>query len=211
MPAQFAFCTPSAVIVTAPSSIGHIAVACARGRLAAASMAHDSGPSAALRIAKILDEPLEAAGPRRGADDADMQLVRDVLDRLVAFLDGQPVAFDDVPLALDHLSPFQQRVVVACRAIPYGATRTYGELAAAAGSPGAARAVGQVMAGNRMPLVVPCHRVLAAGGRIGGFSAPQGLNLKRRLLALESSADDNGMATTTRRPARRVPAQRTFA
>ncbi len=59
-------------------------------------------------------------------------------------------------------------------------------MAAAAGSPGAARAVGQVMRSNRTPLLVPCHRVVAAGGKIGGFSAPQGLVMKRRLLELES-------------------------
>ena len=81
-------------------------------------------------------------------------------------------------------------------------TRSYGEVAAAAGSPGAARAVGQVMAANRTPLIVPCHRVLAAGGKIGGFSAPQGLALKRRLLALESgegAGSSQGPARARRR------------
>jgi methylated-DNA-[protein]-cysteine S-methyltransferase len=211
MGAQFAFRTPSTIILTSPTSLGHIAVACSSGRLAATSMAHDSGPAGAARIARILEEPLDAAEGRRSHADPNAALARDVLKRLVALLDGRPLAFDDVPLALDHLSPFQQRVVAACRAIPYGATRSYGELAAAAGSPGAARAVGQVMAGNRMPLVVPCHRVLAAGGKIGGFSAPQGLNLKRRLLALESQSDDNGRTPATLRRAPRATAQRTFA
>jgi O-6-methylguanine DNA methyltransferase len=126
------------------------------------------------------------------------------------YFDARPVAFDDVTLALDHLSPFQQRVIAACRAIGYGATRSYGEVAALAGSPGAARAVGQVMAGNRMPLVVPCHRVLAAGGKLGGFSAPQGLNLKRHLLALESQANDNELAPAAQRPAGRASRQRLF-
>ena len=66
-----------------------------------------------------------------------------------------------------------------------GLTRTYGELAAECGSPGAARAVGSVMAKNRYPLIVPCHRVLAAGGELGGYSAPDGLKMKRRLLEME--------------------------
>ena len=77
------------------------------------------------------------------------------------------------------------QVVRACRKIGRGRTRTYGELAAAAGSPGASRAVGSVMAKNRFPIIVPCHRVVGAGGSLGGFSAPTGLNLKERMLALE--------------------------
>jgi methylated-DNA-[protein]-cysteine S-methyltransferase len=115
----------------------------------------------------------------------DEELAENVVERLVRYAAGEPVDFSDVPVSLDHLSAFQRRVVKACRAIPCGDRRTYGQLAAAAGSPGAARAVGQVMAGNRMPLVVPCHRVVASGGGLGGFSAPQGLAMKRRLLALE--------------------------
>jgi methylated-DNA-[protein]-cysteine S-methyltransferase len=111
-----------------------------------------------------------------------------VLDRLLNYADGEPEDLRDVPLALDHLSTFQRRVVKACRAIPLGERRTYGQLAAAAGSPGAARAVGTVMATNRVPLIVPCHRVVASGGKLGGFSSPQGLAMKRRLLELETAS-----------------------
>ncbi len=82
------------------------------------------------------------------------------------------------------LTDFQRRVHDACAAIPYGSTVTYGELAAKVGSPGAARAVGQVMATNPVPLVHPCHRVLASGGGLGGFGG--GLPMKRRLLAMEA-------------------------
>jgi methylated-DNA-[protein]-cysteine S-methyltransferase len=80
-------------------------------------------------------------------------------------------------------TPFARAVWQATAAIPYGETRTYGELARAAGSPGAARAVGGAMAKNPLPLVIPCHRVVGAGGRIGGFSP--GVSLKRCLLAHE--------------------------
>jgi methylated-DNA-[protein]-cysteine S-methyltransferase len=125
--------------------------------------------------------------PAHGSADDDQQLAAEVLDRLVRYADGEPVDFRDVPVAVEHLSAFQRRVVRACRAIPAGERRTYGQLAAAAGSPGAARAVGQVMATNRVPLIVPCHRVVASGGRLGGFSAPQGLAMKRRLLSLEAA------------------------
>lgn len=189
MPPQFAFRTPTAVIVTAPSKLGHLAVAVADEQIVGTSMAHDSGPQAANRLAKMLGASLEAETIDQPAD-ANQRLACDVLDRLVRFCEGEPVVLDNIPVALDHLSPFQRRVVRACRAIPYGATRSYGEVAAAAGSAGAARAVGQVMASNRTPLIVPCHRVVAAGGKLGGFSAPQGLTLKKRLLAIEASSEE---------------------
>jgi methylated-DNA-[protein]-cysteine S-methyltransferase len=79
-------------------------------------------------------------------------------------------------------------VLEEARRIPAGETVTYGELAARAGSPGAAREVGQAMARNRFPIIVPCHRVLAANGGFGGFSAPGGLESKARLLTIERAA-----------------------
>jgi methylated-DNA-[protein]-cysteine S-methyltransferase len=114
--------------------------------------------------------------------------VADLIADLQQFAAGEPVDFSDVPLALDHLSRFGRRVVAACRAVRWGQVTTYGDLAAACGSPGAARAVGSVMARNRYPLIVPCHRVLASGGGLGGYSAPDGLRMKRRLLAMEATA-----------------------
>jgi methylated-DNA-[protein]-cysteine S-methyltransferase len=112
--------------------------------------------------------------------------VRDVIERLRRYSDGWPVDFADVPLALEHLTPFARRVVAACRRVSWGQVISYGELAAQCGSPGAARAVGSVMAKNCFPLIVPCHRVLASGGALGGYSAPDGLRMKRRLLAMEA-------------------------
>jgi methylated-DNA-[protein]-cysteine S-methyltransferase len=106
---------------------------------------------------------------------------------LTQFAAGACAGFSDVAVDLEHLSPFGRRVVRHCRRIPFGRTLTYGQLAARAGSPGAARAVGQVMAANRYPLIVPCHRVIGASGRLGGFSAPQGIAMKQRLLQLERS------------------------
>lgn len=111
--------------------------------------------------------------------------VNKLTDGLLRFAMGEPVDFSDVPIAADHLTTFGRRVVAACRRIRWGQTRSYGELASACEAPGAARAVGTVMAKNRYPLVVPCHRVLAAGGALGGYSAPDGLRMKRRLLAME--------------------------
>lgn len=101
---------------------------------------------------------------------------------------GAVVDFSNIDVDLWPRSPFQKRVLAATRAVSYGETTTYGQLAARAGSPRAARAVGQVMASNRVPLLIPCHRVVASAGRLGGFSAPQGVSLKSALLKMESQA-----------------------
>lgn len=114
------------------------------------------------------------------------QSQRELVERLERYAMGEIDDFSEVDVDHSHLTSFGRRVAAACRRIPRGQTRTYGQLAAVAGSPGAARAVGQVMAGNRYPLIVPCHRVVGASGSLGGFSAPDGLAMKRRLLDLES-------------------------
>ena len=104
--------------------------------------------------------------------------------RLQAYFDGQRVELADVEIDLDWTTPFQRAVAKALRSIPYGETVTYGELAALAGHPNAQRAAGTFCAGNRFPLFVPCHRVVAADG-VGSYGS-LGLEYKRRLLALES-------------------------
>lgn len=113
---------------------------------------------------------------------------RRLIDRVYRYTEGEVEEFFDVDLDLSGLSPFSLRVITACRQIPYGATATYASLAGRAGSPGAARSVGTMMAKNRFPLLVPCHRVVAAGNRLGGFSARGGTDLKHRLLAMEATA-----------------------
>jgi len=106
-------------------------------------------------------------------------------DRITAVMGGAPDDLRDLPLDLTGLPPFARRVYEALRQVPPGATCTYGELAAALGTPGAARAVGGAVGRNPFLVVVPCHRVVAAGGRLGGFSAPGGVATKRALLAAE--------------------------
>lgn len=106
-----------------------------------------------------------------------------------AFANGKKVKFPKVPLDRDRpLTEFQQRVVDIVRAIPPGETLTYGQVAELAGSPGAARAVGSVMAKNPVPIVIPCHRVVGSSGCLGGFSAPGGVETKRKLLEAEQLA-----------------------
>ncbi len=120
--------------------------------------------------------------PRARAEDADGGKLA---DRFVAYFAGERCSFDDVELDLDGWTPFQRALAEALRSIPYGETVSYGELAALAGSPNAQRAAGTFCAGNRFPLVVPCHRVVAADG-IGGFGS-LGVGYKRRLLELEGA------------------------
>ena len=107
------------------------------------------------------------------------------VNQLTAFLAGERLFFD-VHLDLSGLTPFRKRVLQACREIPYGTTMSYAELARKARSPKAARAVGGALGANPMPLLIPCHRVVRSDGALGGFSAPAGVALKQRLIALEA-------------------------
>ncbi len=146
-------------------------------------VSHDAAQTALRRVLTLSGSP--AFVPSRGTTTVTARTMGQLVGELCLFAAGESVDFAHVEIDTRHLTPFARRVTAACRRIAWGKTRTYGQLAAACGSPGAARAVGQVMAANRYPLIVPCHRVLAAGDRLGGYSAPQGLKMKRRLLAME--------------------------
>ncbi len=113
---------------------------------------------------------------------------------IVALLDGEPRDLREVVLDESGLEPFARHVYAATRAIDPGAVATYGEIARAVGDPGAARAVGAALGANPYPVIVPCHRVLAADGALHGFSAPGGITTKRRMLELEGAP---GFAQTT--------------
>lgn len=116
--------------------------------------------------------------------------VSDLCRRFAAHLMGTRIAYDDVPIDDDGLTPFQRELQTAARSVAWGEVVTYGGLAALAGRPRAARAAGSFCAHSRLSLVVPCHRIVAAGKDepygIGGYG-PSGLRLKRRLLALEGT------------------------
>jgi methylated-DNA-[protein]-cysteine S-methyltransferase len=105
-------------------------------------------------------------------------------DKLRCYFEGQAVTFDE-PLDPTLGTEFQRRMWAITRAIPRGQTRTYGQIARQAGSPGAARAVGQSMARNPWPVIVPCHRVLGSDGGLTGFGG--GVEMKRRMLEMEGA------------------------
>ena len=111
---------------------------------------------------------------------------RGLVRRLEAYAEGAMQDFGDVAIDPGPQTEFGRLVIDHCRRIPPGSTLTYGQLAARAGRPRAARAVGQCMASNRIPLIVPCHRVVGADGGLRGYSANGGLRLKRNLLDLEA-------------------------
>jgi methylated-DNA-[protein]-cysteine S-methyltransferase len=107
--------------------------------------------------------------------------------RIAAFLGGAKDAFADIALDDRNLGDFDRGVYRETRAIPAGSTATYGEIAVRLGDAGQARAVGQALGRNPWPIVVPCHRVTAADGRMGGFSAPGGTATKLKLLEIEGA------------------------
>jgi len=113
--------------------------------------------------------------------------VQQAIDAVIRLMSGDRADLNFVQLDLDGVPEFHQRVYEVARTIPPGATLTYGEVAARLGDPGSARAVGQALGRNPIPVIVPCHRVLAAGGKHGGFSAPGGTATKLNLLAIEGA------------------------
>jgi len=111
--------------------------------------------------------------------------VEHVIGMLKSYLAGDRIDLAAVTLDVSGISTFHRTIYEAARRIGWGQTATYGELARQAGCPGAARAVGQALGRNPIPIVIPCHRILGSGGRLGGFSAFGGTTTKGRLLALE--------------------------
>ena len=126
-----------------------------------------------------------AARATPGLADEDVPWVAWAVVALQRYFAGRPVDFSGISLDVSACSPFHQRIYEALRGVPFGQTTTYGALAAEVGAPDAARAIGQAMGRNPIPVIIPCHRVLASGGKIGGFSAPGGATTKEKLLTLE--------------------------
>ena len=132
-----------------------------------------------LEGSRVVWHDLPFPRPKTQATDSNLELV----ERLRAYFDGADDSFEDVDVDLEYETPFLEQCAHALRAVPRGEVVTYGELAALAGAPRAARAAGSFCARNRLGLFVPCHRVVGAGG-LGSYGS-FGLEYKRRLLELE--------------------------
>ncbi len=172
-------CVNSAAVCVFPTDIGWVGIA-GRGQvLQSLVFGYDAQAEVLSRFQVELED---------GGNIVDWNPTLRV--RLQRFLGGQGSAdFRDVDTVATESTPFAARVIAAVRNIPAGQVKSYAEVAAMSGSPKASRAVGNIMARNTIPLVIPCHRVVASGGRLGGFSSPQGLEMKTRLLRLEGFAE----------------------
>lgn len=120
--------------------------------------------------------------------------IKQLIAEIQRYATGERVDFSSTALDLSKVGPIDREICTAARSIGWGATTTYGDLARQTGTPGDARGVGQAMSRNPMPIVIPCHRVLAKGNKLGGFSAYGGTVTKERLLALEGvRVDDDAL------------------
>jgi methylated-DNA-[protein]-cysteine S-methyltransferase len=118
----------------------------------------------------------------------DKSYFKNLQEKLIAYFEGDKVNFSqDIPVTFNGLCRFSCNVLTACRETGFGRTITYAELAKKLHRPKAYRAVGNALAKNPLPLIVPCHRVILSDGKLGGFSAPGGINLKKRLLLHEKN------------------------
>jgi methylated-DNA-[protein]-cysteine S-methyltransferase len=136
----------------------------------------DEAPDAVLELLAARISPRVVEAP------AKLDPVRRALDE---YFEGRRRTFDDVPIDWSLVGPFGRVVLAGLQAVPFGEVTSYGGLSAAIGKPKAARAVGNALGANPVPIVVPCHRVLQSGGKIGGYTG--GLAIKRHLLALEGT------------------------
>lgn len=161
-----------------PTALGECGIAWAPdGLILAVQLPESSRNSALARLRRRLPE-VQCREPQQAE-------VVSAIARIQAALQGERDDLCSIALDMAGVQPFQQRVYEVARAIPPGRTLTYGEVAALIGEPGASRAVGRALGDNPFAPVVPCHRVLAAGSRSGGFSAHGGVDTKLRMLQIE--------------------------
>lgn len=161
------------------TAIGPVALLWTASGIAGLALPGDEPGAIRARFARIRPGAVE-----RAPDGA----ARTAIAGVRGLLSGERVDLRALALDLDGVPAFDRRVYDVASEIPAGRTLTYGAVAGRLGEPGAARAVGAALGRNPVPIIVPCHRVLAAGGRTGGFSAPGGATTKRRLLAIEGAA-----------------------
>lgn len=161
------------------TAIGACALVWGDGGVVGAFLPERDEPALRARIARRFPDAVEAEPP---------DSVRDAVAGVAALLSGEKRDLSGVALDMSAVPPFHQRVYEVARAIPPGETLTYGEIAARLGAPReAARAVGEAMGRNPFPIIMPCHRVLGANGKPGGFSAPGGVETKLKMLRIEGA------------------------
>lgn len=161
------------------TAIGRCGIAWAEAGIVGAALPGPDDGQVRRRFAERFPGAVESAPP---------PALTPVIEAVVALLRGEAIDLSDAPLDLSATPPFHQRVYAVARRIPPGQTMTYGEIAAALGEPrAAARAVGEAMARNPVPILMPCHRVLGVNGRPGGFSAPGGVETKLKMLSIEGA------------------------
>ena len=160
------------------TAIGACGIAWTASAIAAVQLPEAEPEATRRRLLRYTGELAEAPPPG---------FVLAAMARVQALLQGARDDLRDLPLDLAGVPPFHQKVYEITRAIPPGEVLTYGEVARRVGEPGAARAVGQALGKNPFAPVVPCHRVLAAGGKSGGFSAEGGAMTKLRMLEIEGA------------------------
>ena len=160
------------------TAIGRCGIAWGERGIAGVQLPEAGEPETRARMLHRFPSAGEAAPPAE---------VRQAIERMASLLRGEASDLSAIALDMDGVPEFHRRVYEAARAIPPGNTLSYGDIAKRVGAPGAARAVGQALGRNPFPIVVPCHRVLAAGGKIGGFSAQGGVETKQRMLSIEGA------------------------
>jgi methylated-DNA-[protein]-cysteine S-methyltransferase len=156
--------------------IGRCAIVWRGGFIVGASLPEADDAALRLSILRRFPAAKEAEPP---------PVITAAIEAVRRLMDGAAEEFADLAIDISALPEFERRVLDETRAIPSGETRTYGEIARRIGAPGAARAVGRALGRNPVPIIIPCHRILAAAGKSGGFSAPGGASTKLRLLQLE--------------------------
>jgi methylated-DNA-[protein]-cysteine S-methyltransferase len=162
-----------------PTAIGSCAIAWSSRGVTSVWLPERTDPQTRARVVDRFPKIIESGPP---------PFVMRAIEGIVALLQGESRDLSDVPLDFDSSVPeFHRRVYDVTRTIKAGTTLTYGEVAARVGERGASRAVGQALGRNPIPIIVPCHRVLAADGGTGGFSAPGGTATKLQLLAIEGA------------------------
>ncbi|MCB1500777.1 MAG: methylated-DNA--[protein]-cysteine S-methyltransferase [Bauldia sp.] len=161
--------------------IGPCCVAWGPAGIVALQLPEPSPESTRSRLRRVHPGAIEMAPP---------EPVASAVAAICDLLRGEPRDLGGIVLDMRGIGDFEASVYAVARTIPPGRTMTYGEVATRLGEPGAARAVGRALGRNPFAIIVPCHRVVAAGGRIGGFSASGGVGTKRRILAIEGAEPD---------------------